>query len=144
MPNPMKLVNNGEMEMTDEEVAQMNADAEAYDLNLKWIRQERGSFLLDSDRTQIADFPLGPDSLDDWKTYRQALRDYMTGFDRVSTQTPWPKSPIITRVGQAAYDAKISAGLTTEETNAGLTIEQAAGSERTAAENAAGYPGTGI
>ena len=135
MPNPMKLVNNVEMEMTDEEVAQMNADAEAYDLNLKWIRQERGSFLLDSDRTQNADFPLGPDSLDDWKTYRQALRDYMSGFDRVSTQTPWPKSPIITRVGQAAYDAKIAGGLTAEETDAGLTVEQAAEAQRRNAEN---------
>ena len=34
MPNPTKLVNNVEVEMTDEEVAQGVADAEAYDLNL--------------------------------------------------------------------------------------------------------------
>jgi hypothetical protein len=130
MPNPTKLVNNVEVEMTDEEVAQGVADAEAYDLNLSYIRRQRDDFLQDSDRTMIEDFPRGDDSLEDWKTYRQALRDYMAEFDRQSTQTAWPKSPIIARVGQAAYDAESDA--------------EAKDIVRADAESAAGYPGPGI
>ena len=130
MPNPTKLVNNVEVEMTDEEVAQGVADAEAYDLNLSYIRRQRDDYLQDSDRTMIEDFPRGDDSLEDWKTYRQALRDYMAEFDRQSTQTAWPKSPIIARAGQAAYDAESDADL-----------KDAA---RTSAEWAAGYPGLGL
>ena len=130
MPNPTKLVNNVEVEMTDEEVAQGVADAEAYDLNLSYIRRQRDDYLQDSDRTMIEDFPRGDDSLEDWKTYRQALRDYMAEFDRQSTQTAWPKSPIIARVGQAAYDAESDA--------------EAKDNARANAESAAGYPSPGI
>jgi hypothetical protein len=65
MANPMKVVNNVYIEMTDEEVAQGDAAAEAADLDLSQIRQQRNGNLDRTDRTQIADFPLGSDSLAD-------------------------------------------------------------------------------
>ena len=135
MPNPTKLVNNVEIELTDEEVEQMNAEAEEWDLNLTHIRRDRNSLLESSDITQIIDYPLGSDSLEDWQTYRQELRDYMAEFDRQSTQTAWPKSPIITRIGQAAYDAEVA-----KEESGPIEGETA----RDEAERNAGYPGTGI
>ena len=135
MANPMKIVNNVYIEMTDAEVAQGNADAEAADLDLNMIRSQRNTFLAQSDVTQIGDFPLGSDSLADWQTYRQELRDLLATAGLRNSNVVWPKSPPITRIGQVAYDTEVA------KEGSGPAAGEAA---RTGAEQAAGYPGPGI
>ncbi len=72
-----KVVNNVYYDLTAEEEAELDARAEAGDLDLGQIRSQRNGNLDRTDRTQIGDFPLGSDSLDDWQTYRQELRDLL-------------------------------------------------------------------
>jgi len=130
-----KVVNNVRSELTAEEEAEMDAQAEAADLDVGRLRPQRNGYLDRTDRTQIGDWPLGVHTIEEWQTYRQALRDYMAAQTRISTQTAWPKSPVITVAGQAAYDTEVA------KEGSGPVKGEAA---RTAAESAAGYPGPGI
>ena len=113
----------------------MAARAEAADLDLSMIRAQRNQYLDRADRTQLADFPLGSDSLADWQTYREALRDLLATSGLRNSNVVWPKSPPITRIGQAAYDTEVA------KDGSGPAAGEAA---RTAAEISAGYPGPGI
>ena len=130
-----KVVDGVRSQYTAEEEAQADAQAEAADLDLDMIRGQRNHHLERTDRTQIADFPLGSDSLEDWKTYRQELRDLLATSGLRNSNVVWPKSPLITRVGQAAYDAEVA-----KEGSGPVAGEVA----RSAAESDAGYPGPGI
>ncbi len=131
----MKVVNGEYIELTAEEEAELDAMFEAADLDLGQIRSQRNSHLDRTDRTQVADFPLGSDSLEDWQTYRQELRDLPATAGLRNSNVVWPKSPVITRIGQAAYDAEVA------KEGSGPAAGEGA---RTAAERDAGYPGPGI
>ena len=130
-----KVVNGVYYDLTAEEEAEIAARAEAADLDLGHIRSQRNQHLDRTDRTQVADFPLGSDSLDDWQTYRQALRDLLATAGLRNSNVVWPKSPPITRIGQTAYDAEVA------KEGSGPVAGEA---ERSTAERAAGYPGPGI
>ena len=130
-----KIENGVRTQFTSEEEAEWDAQIEANDLDLGVIRMSRNSYLDRTDRTQVADFPLGSDSLDDWQTYRQALRDLLATSGLRNSNVVWPKSPVITRIGQAAYDAEVA-----KEGSSPSAGELA----RSAAESDAGYPGPGI
>ena len=130
-----KVVNGVYYDLTPEEEAELATQAEAADLDVSRIRSQRNGYLDRTDRTQIGDWPLGAHTIEEWQTYRQALRDYMAAQTRISTQTAWPKSPVITVAGQAAYDTEVA------KEGSGPVKGEAA---RTAAEEAAGYPGPGI
>jgi len=130
-----KVVNGVYYDLTAEEEAEMAARAEAADLDLSMIRAQRNQYLDRADRTQLADFPLGSDSLADWQTYREALRDLLATSGLRNSNVVWPKSPPITRIGQAAYDTEVA------KDGSGPAAGEAA---RTAAEISAGYPGPGI
>ena len=67
-----KVVNGVYMDLTAEEEAQMDADAEASDLDMNHVRAQRNGMLSNSDWTQIADSPANAAA---WATYRQSLRD---------------------------------------------------------------------
>ena len=129
-----KVVNGVYYDLTAEEEAELAARAEAADLDLTDIRSRRTIYLDRTDRTQIADFPLGSDSLEDWQTYRQELRDLLATAGLRNSNVVWPKSPAITAAGQAAYDAEVA------KEGSGPVAGEAA---RSAAEGAAGYPGPG-
>ena len=130
-----KVVNGVYYDLTPEEEAEWDAQAEAGDLDLGMIRNQRNGRLDRTDRTQVADFPLGSDSLEDWQTYRQELRDLLATSGLRNSNVVWPKSPLITRVGQAAYDTEVA------KDGSGPAAGEAA---RTAAEGSAGYPGPGV
>ena len=130
-----KIVNNVRIQLTAEEEAELDAQAEAADLDVDRLRPQRNEYLDRTDRTQIGDFPLGAHTAEEWQTYRTELRDYMAAQTRISTQTAWPKSPVITVAGQAAYDAEVA-----KEGSGPVAGEGA----RTIGEKAAGYPGPGI
>ena len=130
-----KVVNGVYYDLTAEEEAELDARAEAADLDLGQIRSQRNGTLAQSDVTQIGDFPLGSDSLEDWQTYRQELRDLLATAGLRNSNVIWPKSPLITRIGQAAYDTEVA------KDGSGPVAGEA---ERTAAEVSAGYPGPGV
>ncbi len=130
-----KVVNGVYIDLTPEEEAELEARAEAADLDLNMVRAQRNGHLDRTDRTQISDFPLGADSSEDWQTYRQELRDLLATEGLRNSNVEWPKSPLITRIGQAAYDAEVA------KDGSGPAAGEAT---RDSAEAAAGYPGPGI
>ncbi len=138
-----KVVNGVYYDLTPEEEAELEAQAEAADLDLSMVRAQRNQHLDRTDRTQISDFPLGADSLEDWQTYRQELRDLLATEGLRNSNVEWPKSPLITRIGQAAYQPAYDIEIAKE--GSGVVRATAAGEiARDLAEAAAGYPGPGI
>lgn len=88
-----KIVDNVVIELTAEEVAELEARQEAFDLDLSHVRARRNATLTGCDWTQIADSPLTDEKKAEWATYRQELRDYPAQSDRVSTLPAWPTEP---------------------------------------------------
>ena len=79
-----KMVNGKEVELTAEEIKDLEArDTEwakgELDRLMASIRQERTSLLAECDWMGMSDVTMS----DDWKTYRQALRDITKGVDTV-------------------------------------------------------------
>ena len=79
-----KMVNGVEVKLTADEIKELEArdkvwaDGE-YDRLMESIRQERTSLLAECDWMAMSDTTMS----DDWKTYRQALRDITKGVDTV-------------------------------------------------------------
>tara|TARA_Y100001949_G_C15812674_1_gene254181 strand:+ start:71 stop:346 length:276 start_codon:yes stop_codon:yes gene_type:complete len=88
------------MDLTESEEAELDARAEAADLDLSMVRSQRNGLLSGSDWTQIGDAALGDHTAEEWATYRQALRDLPSTYSRVSAVV-WPNDPPT----QAAIDA---------------------------------------
>ena len=86
-----KAVNGVTIELTDEEVAEYNASlpTDAEILAEKWanVRTERLKRIIETDWRAGSDLTLS----DEWKTYRQALRDVPTQSD--PDNITWPTEP---------------------------------------------------
>ena len=86
-----KMVNGVTIEMTDEEIAEYNASqpTEAEILAQKWevIRADRNGRLAATDWRASSNLTLS----DEWKAYRQALRDVPTQSD--PDNIAWPTEP---------------------------------------------------
>lgn len=95
-----KVVDNVYIDLTPEEEAALDAQAEAFDLDMSRVRGERNGLLRVSDWTQLPDAALGDHTVEEWATYRQALRDLLAAHSRVS-EVVWPNDPPT----QAAIDA---------------------------------------
>ena len=72
--------------LTAEELAKNNSDAEAY------FREKRNRRLAASDWTQLNNTALTEDKQKEWNVYRQELRD-ITQKDGFPTNITWPKEP---------------------------------------------------
>ena len=84
MANRMKNVNGIEVELTDAEEAERDAEEKAWadgalDRELSWLRQIRNDMLAETDYMGNSDVTMN----DAWKTYRQELRDITKGLDSV-------------------------------------------------------------
>jgi hypothetical protein len=124
MPEPRYKVVNGEyIELTAEEEAELEARAEAADLDMSMVRAERNALLGASDWTQLGDATLGDHTAEEWRIYRQALKDVPQNYSRVS-EVVWPETPpeeaarLLQEAAQAAYDAVVESGGTIEEAEA--------------------------
>ena len=95
-----KVVNNVYIDLTDEELAQIEIDSAAEDLDLSRVRMQRNGMLSSSDWTQIGDASLGDHTAEEWSTYRTALKQIPQMYSRVS-EVVWPNDPPT----QAAIDA---------------------------------------
>ena len=87
-----KIVDNVVIELTAEEVAEVEARVAAADQDFTGVRTTRNGLLRDSDWTQLADVPLDADEVAAWVTYRQALRDLPSTSATVSGLV-WPTPP---------------------------------------------------
>ena len=87
-----KVVNGVYIDLTPEEETELAAMAEAADLDMSMIRADRNAKLGAADWTQLGDAALGDHTATEWATYRQALRDLPSAYDRVS-EVVWPETP---------------------------------------------------
>ena len=87
-----KVVNGVYYDLTAEEEAELDAEAETADLDLNMVRGQRDGQLRGSDWTQLGDAALGDHTAEEWATYRQALRDVPQTYSRVS-EVVWPEPP---------------------------------------------------
>jgi hypothetical protein len=108
------------MDLTESEEAELAAQAEATDLDMTMVRSQRDGLLRSADWTQLGDATLGDHTAEEWRTYRQALKDIPQNHTRVSTVV-WPEDPPTAKVtrkvtaGEAARQASIDGGGTAEE-----------------------------
>jgi hypothetical protein len=79
-----KQIDNQLIEITGAELAELEAKEQAWkdgalDRELKALRFKRNNLLAETDWMANSDVTIS----DDWKTYRQALRDLTNGLDTV-------------------------------------------------------------
>ena len=104
MAEPRYKVVNGEyIELTAEEIQELEDRAAAVDLDFTFTRAHRDALLRESDWTQIADASLGAHTVEEWATYRQELRDLPSKYSKVS-ETVFPDDPP-TAAAKAAEEA---------------------------------------
>ena len=93
MAEPRYKVVNGEyIELTAEEIQELEDRAAAVDLDFTFTRAHRDALLRESDWTQIADAALGAHTAEEWATYRQELRDLPSKHSKVS-EVVFPDDP---------------------------------------------------
>ena len=81
-----KLVNGIKVELTAEEIAQRDAEEQAwlegaFDRAIADLRLRRNSLIASSDWVMMSDSPITDKT--EWETYRQALRDITNGLTTV-------------------------------------------------------------
>jgi len=90
-----KMVNGVLVAMTDAEITEFNSNklTDADVLNQKWqyVRNERDDLLAKTDWVAARASETGVAVSDDWKTYRQALRDITTQSN--PWDITWPTKP---------------------------------------------------
>lgn len=96
MANDKKIVNGVEVELTDAEQAARDAEIKAHNDEAHtraWalLRTQRNQKLADCDWRACSDLSLS----DNWKTYRQELRDLPSKYNDTSVQgtITWPTEP---------------------------------------------------
>ena len=109
MAEPKYKVVDGEyIELTAEELQELDDRAAAADLDFSMVRMDRDNLLRSTDWTQIADAALGDHTAEEWATYRQELRDLPTGFTKVS-EVVFPDDPPTAAAKAAEEAAKVAA-----------------------------------
>ncbi len=122
-----KVVNGVYYDLTAEEEAELDARAEASDLDMNHVRGQRDGQLRGTDWTQLGDAALGDHTAEEWATHRQALRDLPQTYSRVS-EVVWPEDPPTAKItrkvtaGNAASLAVIDSGGTPEEAQAAYDV----------------------
>ena len=99
-----KVVNGVYYDLTPEEEAELEARADAADLDLSMVRSQRDGMLRSTDWTQVGDAALGDHTAEEYAEWRQALRDLPSVYSRVS-EVVWPLSP----PDQVIEDARLAA-----------------------------------
>ena len=115
-----KIVNGVYVDLSEAEIAEADARAEAADLDMNRVRGQRNGVLASADWTQIGDAALGDHTAEEWATYRQELRDLPAAYSRVS-DVVWPEDPPTAKItrkaaaGAVAQQSSLDDGDTEEE-----------------------------
>ena len=116
-----KVIDGVYFDLSEAEEAELDAMADAGDLDLSHVRQQRDGLLRESDWTDLPNAPLTAEKVTEWVTYRQELRDYPAQSDRISTLPEWPVDPPAAKIarkvaaGEAAQQVSLDDGGTDEE-----------------------------
>ena len=93
-----KLVNGIQVELTAEEIAQRQAEEQAwlegaFDRAMADLRSKRDRLLSSCDWVMMSDSPIADKT--SWETYRQSLRDITNGLTTVDevNAVEWPIKP---------------------------------------------------
>ena len=93
-----KLVNGIKVDLTAEEIAQRQAEEQAwnngaFDRAMADLRQKRDAMLKSCDWVMMSDSPIADKTA--WETYRQSLRDITEGLTTVEqvNAVTWPTKP---------------------------------------------------
>ena len=93
-----KLVNGIRVRLTSEEIAERQAEIDAYnngafDRQLEKLREKRNDLLVESDWTVLPDSPIADKTV--WQNYRAELRDLTNGLTTVEQveAVTWPTKP---------------------------------------------------
>ncbi len=78
-------INNGEPAVLD------TSNATPLEMEVLTRRAERNALLQESDKFIVADYPTS--KLEDWKTYRQLLRDFDFSSYEIGDEITWPEEP---------------------------------------------------
>ena len=93
MAEPRYKVVDGEyIELTAEEIQELDDRAAAADLDFSMVRMDRNAKLSQSDWPQLADAGQVAHTVEEWATYRQELRDLPSKHSKVS-EVVWPDDP---------------------------------------------------
>jgi len=115
-----KVVDGERIQLTAEEEAALDVRTENADLDMSSVRHQRNGWLRGSDWSQIGDATLGDHTAEEWRTYRQALKDIPQNYTRQS-DVVWPEDPPTAKVtrkvvaGDAARQSSLDGGGTAEE-----------------------------
>lgn len=100
MANYKKMVNGVEVEMSDEEQAEREAEEKTWadaapTRAWKSLRKERDSLLANCDWTVAADTALSDSKKAEWVSYRTKLRDFPSTLNDTTVLDPitWPTIP---------------------------------------------------
>ena len=95
---PHKLINGQKVELTAEEIAQRQAEEQAwlngaFDRAMADLRNKRDRLLSSCDWVMMSDSPIADKTA--WETYRQSLRDITNGLSTVDdvNNITWPAKP---------------------------------------------------
>lgn len=76
-------------------VGETAEDSPSIDIAMERVRAHRNALLAACDYTQLDDAPLTPAQKEDYRDYRQALRDYPGTIDTATWSAPdWPQKPV--------------------------------------------------
>tara|TARA_Y100001963_G_C6792721_1_gene456575 strand:- start:8275 stop:8592 length:318 start_codon:yes stop_codon:yes gene_type:complete len=87
-----KVVNGEYIELTAEEIQELEDRRAAADLDFTMVRGQRDALLRETDWTRLDDATLGDHTAEEWATYRQELRDLPGKHSKVS-EVVFPDDP---------------------------------------------------
>ena len=87
-----KMVDGEVIELTEDEVKELDKRHAEADLDFSRVRSERDGSLAGCDWTQVSDSPLTDEKKAEWAAYRQELRDLPSVHSKVS-EVVWPTPP---------------------------------------------------
>ena len=100
MANYKKMVDGVEIELTDDEQKEREAEEKAWDdaapaRAFEGLRNERNEKLAETDWTVLSDTSLSDDDKKKWTDYRKVLRDLPAQYDNSSVlgDITWPSKP---------------------------------------------------
>ena len=98
-----KMVNGEVIELTEDEVKELDKRHAEADLDFTFVRSQRDGSLTGCDWTQVSDSPLTDEKKAEWAAYRQELRDLPSKHSKVS-EVVFPNDPP-TAAAKAAEEA---------------------------------------
>jgi len=106
-----KIVNGIRVELTSKEIAERQAEIDAYNNDafnrqLEKLREERNDLLTESDWTVLPDSPIADKTA--WQTYRTKLRDLTNGLTTVEEVEAAINSDLKAKMNEMANDPKQS------------------------------------